>query len=62
MISAIIVDDEPINISNLQALLTRYCKEIEVVASATHVDQARELIVKLKPDVVFLNIKKNRKN
>ncbi len=62
MISAIIVDDEPINISNLQALLTRYCKEIEVVASATHVDQARELIVTLKPDVVFLDIEMPGKN
>ncbi|TKC09896.1 response regulator transcription factor [Pedobacter polaris] len=62
MISAIIVDDELINISNLQALLVRHCKEIEVVASAINADQAKTCIQELKPDVVFLDIEMPGKN
>ena len=62
MINAIIVDDEPINISNLQALLFRHCKEIQVVASATNADDAKVQILALKPDVVFLDIEMPEKN
>ena len=62
MIRAILVDDEPINISNLQALLTRHCPAVEVVANATSVDEAREEIINLKPDVVFLDIEMPGKN
>lgn len=62
MINAVIVDDEPINISNLQALLFRHCKEIQVVASATNADEAKVQILALKPDVVFLDIEMPGKN
>ena len=62
MISAIIVDDEPINISNLQALLARNCKEIDVIGTATSADEASALILTLKPDVVFLDIEMPGKN
>ncbi|MES2417723.1 MAG: LytTR family DNA-binding domain-containing protein [Bacteroidota bacterium] len=62
MITAIIVDDEAINISNLQALLANHCQEIEVVASATNADQARASILELKPAVVFLDIEMPGKN
>lgn len=62
MISAIIVDDEPINISNLQALLASNCKEIDVVGTATSADEASVLIQTLKPDVVFLDIEMPGKN
>ncbi len=62
MINAIIVDDEPINISNLQALLIRHCKEIDVVATATNADEAKAEILALKPDVVFLDIEMPGKN
>ncbi|TDQ11255.1 LytR/AlgR family response regulator transcription factor [Pedobacter metabolipauper] len=56
MISAIIVDDESININNLKALLTRHCKEIDVVATALSAAEASAQILNLKPDVVFLDI------
>lgn len=56
MINAIIVDDEPININNLKALLTRHCQEIDVIATAVNADEARVNIQELKPDVVFLDI------
>ncbi|MGF1925898.1 MAG: LytR/AlgR family response regulator transcription factor [Bacteroidia bacterium] len=56
MIKAILVDDEPINISNLSALLNTYCPEVSVIASAHNADEARLHIASRKPDVVFLDI------
>lgn len=56
MINAILVDDEPINISNLSALLNRYCPEVKVVASAHSAEEARLKIISNKPDVIFLDI------
>lgn len=62
MITAILVDDEPINNSNLKALLVRHCQHIEVIATANAADQARTQILALKPDVVFLDIEMPGKN
>lgn len=62
MIRAIIVDDEPMNIQNLQALLNKHCPEIEVVSTATHADAAREKILETQPDVVFLDIQMPDRN
>ncbi|PYF76740.1 LytR/AlgR family response regulator transcription factor [Pedobacter nutrimenti] len=62
MITAIIVDDERINIDNLQALLARHCEDIEVVATAINADEAKVLILELGPDVVFLDIDMPGKN
>ncbi|SHG57434.1 LytR/AlgR family response regulator transcription factor [Pedobacter caeni] len=62
MITAIIVDDERINIDNLQALLVRHCEDIEVVATAISADEAKEQILELEPDVVFLDIDMPGKN
>ncbi|WP_342327684.1 LytTR family DNA-binding domain-containing protein [Pedobacter sp. FW305-3-2-15-E-R2A2] len=62
MITAILVDDERINIDNLQALLARHCQNIEVVATALSADEAKEHILELAPDVVFLDIDMPGKN
>lgn len=62
MITAIIVDDEQINIYNLQALLASHCPVIEVIATATHADPARAKIIELQPDVVFLDIQMPEKS
>nr|WP_294938267.1 LytTR family DNA-binding domain-containing protein [uncultured Flavobacterium sp.] len=62
MIRAIIVDDEPINVSNLKALLAQYCTEIEVVATALNAGEARKIIHEYKPDVVFLDIEMPNEN
>jgi len=62
MVSAIIVDDEAINVSNLQALLATHCKAIDVVATANNADEAQLKILELKPDVVFLDIEMPGKN
>jgi len=56
MIRAILVDDEPINISNLKALLARHCQDIDVIATALNADTALAHILELQPDVVFLDI------
>ena len=62
MITAILVDDESINNSNLAALLKRYCNDIDVIATATSADEAKDYILALTPDVVFLDIEMPGKN
>lgn len=56
MIKAILVDDEPINNTNLAALLNRHCKGIEIVTAAQSAEEARSKIIEWEPDVVFLDI------
>lgn len=53
---AIIVDDEQRGRESLQKLLEMYCKHVEVVAMASNVEEAHQLIVSHKPHVVFLDI------
>ncbi|RYG16123.1 MAG: response regulator transcription factor [Chitinophagaceae bacterium] len=62
MITAILVDDEPINNNNLKALLQRHCPQINVIATANSADEARSQMLQLKPDVVFLDIEMPEKN
>lgn len=54
--NAIIVDDEPHNIENLQILLQRHCPNIHVIATADDMELALDMINTQKPDVVFLDI------
>jgi two-component system LytT family response regulator len=56
MINAIIVDDEPKNVSILRSLLAEFCKNVNVVADASSAEEAFTAIEKVKPDVVFLDI------
>lgn len=56
MIKAIIIDDEPNNITNLQRLLEKYCPEVITIASATNANEGIEFIKNKQPDVVFLDI------
>lgn len=53
---AILIDDELHNLSNLQALLERYCPTVEVCALAQNADQARTAIYTHQPDLLFLDI------
>ena len=55
-INAIIVDDEPRGQSSLQKLLQQNCPEVQVLATCSSADEAREKIANLKPDLVFLDI------
>ncbi|AYL97797.1 LytR/AlgR family response regulator transcription factor [Mucilaginibacter celer] len=53
---ALLIDDEPSNLENLQQLLGAYTHGIEVCAIATNVDEAIDAIAKHKPQLVFLDI------
>lgn len=53
---AILVDDEPKSREVLRTLLHRFCPEVTVIAEASNVAGARELIGKEAPDLVFLDV------
>jgi two-component system LytT family response regulator len=52
---ALLIDDERLARSELRRLLATF-PELEVVGEATNAEQAREMLVKLKPDVMFLDV------
>lgn len=56
MLRALIVDDEIASIRSLEILLSQFCKQVEVVGTARSVDEALSQSVKLKPDLVFLDV------
>ena len=56
MMQAILVDDEPNNISNLAALLARYCPQVRVIGSETDSSKAIQLIKEKRPELLFLDI------
>lgn len=55
-IKAVIIDDEPNNISNLQAILGINCPGIIVVATAMSAAEATEAIKQHQPHLIFLDI------
>ncbi|MDD3311316.1 LytTR family DNA-binding domain-containing protein [Pseudodesulfovibrio sp.] len=61
MIRTVIVDDEPPALDELAWLLSRF-PDIEVVAKAESGDEAVELIGRMRPDLVFLDIEMPDKN
>lgn len=52
----IIIDDEQKGRESLHKLLEMYCKEVDVVAMASNAEEAYQLIVSHKPQIVFLDI------
>lgn len=54
--TAILIDDEEPGRRNLSALLEKYCPEIEVIAEAANAAEAKEKILSLGPNVLFLDI------
>ena len=56
MLRTIIVDDERLNISLLEATLQKYYPELEIIGTAETVNNAFELIINKKPDIIFLDI------
>jgi two-component system LytT family response regulator len=56
MIKAIIIDDEAKARRMMEALLTEYCPEVEILAIAEDVPSGVIAINQHKPDVVFLDV------
>jgi len=54
---AVIVDDEPHAVKNLESLLGKYMPGMQVVGTATSVSKALLLVNGIRPDVLFLDIK-----
>src|SRR5918995_1043568 len=61
-IKTILIDDEPRGLSSLQKLLELHSPETEVVGTCTSVDEAKDMVLKLRPDLVFLDIAMPVKN
>lgn len=55
-LTALIVDDEPLAREALAGLLERYVPEVEILGQAGGVDAAAEMIDKVNPKLVFLDI------
>ena len=56
MIKALIIEDELHNRNNLRVLLEKYCMQVEVAGIAADAPEARELIGRLQPELIFLDV------
>lgn len=54
---AVIVDDEDLSIDLIKYLIKRYEFPIEVIGQASSGDEAVEIITRLKPELVFIDIR-----
>lgn len=61
-IRAILIDDEPRGLTSLQKLLELNCPEVNVLQCCSGADEAKNAIVALHPDLVFLDIAMPGKN
>lgn len=55
-LKAIIVDDEPKALAILKNKIERFCSNVTIIAESQKPKEAIELIERLKPDLVFLDI------
>ena len=59
---ALLIDDEYSNRSLLANMLAKHCPDVEVIGYSETADSAYEMILDLKPDLIFLDIKMPGKN
>ncbi|MNJ90974.1 Sensory transduction protein LytR [compost metagenome] len=59
-ITAVIIDDETQSRFVLQTLITQNFPKIELIGEAANVDEAYQLVLKMKPQLVFLDIQMPR--
>lgn len=57
MAKAVIIDDEKPARENLRLLLNEYCPRIEVIGEAWDVASGLDVIKRLAPDIIFLDIR-----
>lgn len=55
-LTACIVEDELHNIELLKSFINRYCPSVEIIGVARSLEQAKQLLHKKRPDMVFLDI------
>jgi two-component system LytT family response regulator len=60
LLKAVLVDDEPNSLQNLQQKIAEFCPGIKVVATPQKPEEAIFLIRHHKPDVIFLDIEMPR--
>lgn len=53
---AILIDDERSNLENITALLSKYCPRVKIVAKASDIFEAEQLIKDYQPELLFLDI------
>lgn len=53
---AILIDDEKNNRENLLWMLSHYCPSVDIISSCASVLDARQAIMKLQPELLFLDI------
>jgi two-component system LytT family response regulator len=56
MLKAVLIDDEPKNITILSKLLQDYCPEVHIAAPAQKHQEAIDALSREKPDLVFVDI------
>ena len=56
MIRAVIIDDEPNNVTNLAQLLERHCPPVSVAGTAYDSKAGQDVIQSVRPDLLFLDI------
>lgn len=61
-IKTVLVDDEPRGLSALQKLLQYNCPDVEIAALCGSAAEAKDVIAKLQPNLVFLDIAMPEKN
>ncbi len=62
MITAILIDDDQHNSIFLSNLIAQFCPQLSVMGTADNVNDGLELIVKLTPQLIFLDIELHDKN
>lgn len=61
-IKTILVDDEPRGLATQKKLLEMNCPEVDVIFCCSNADEAKQQILSLKPQLVFLDIAMPGKN
>ena len=56
MLRTIIIDDESKGRQVLQQMLSRYCPNVEIVATASSAKEGRKVVLEHQPDLVFLDV------
>jgi two-component system LytT family response regulator len=62
MYKAVIIDDEFEAIKAIELIVLKNCSDVKIVGFANTIEKAKEIILSLKPDFIFLDINMPRGN